>query len=172
MTISDNVKSWISLLTNIGVLVGLFLLVIELKQNSQQLELQLQFQANQKMFENNRDLAGENIAVIFAKAITTPEELTFEEGLAASSHIINWLNIWEDKFFIYKAGLISEQEWKRDLEASLGWILGSSFAKKVWLSTSSEFEPEFSEYVDSQLVDISDNETYQWWLGIKSNFPN
>jgi len=144
MTISDNVKSWISLLTNIGVLVGLFLLVIELKQNSQQLELQLQFQANQKIFENNRDLAGENIAATFVKAITTPKELTFEEGLAASSHIVNWLAVWEDKFFIYQNGLISEQEWKRDLDASLGWILGSSFAKKVWLSMRSEFEPEFS----------------------------
>ena len=172
MTISDNIKSWISLLTNIGVLVGLFLLVIELNQNSQQLELQLQFQANQKIFENNRDLVGENVAAIFAKAITTPEELTFEEGLAASSHILNWLAVWEDKFFIYQNGLISEQEWKRDFEVSLGWILGSNFAKKVWLSMRSEFEPEFSEFVDSKLANISDNETYQWWLNVRVTSPN
>ncbi len=172
MTISDNVKSWISLLTNIGVLVGLFLLVVELKQNSQQLELQLLFQANQKIFENNRDLAGENIAATFTKAITNPEELTFEEGLAASSHIINWLAVWEDKFFIYQNGLISEQEWKRDFSASIGWILGSRFAKKVWLSIGSEFEPEFAEYVDNNLANISDNETYQWWLNVRVTGPN
>ena len=172
MTISDNIKSWISLLTNIGVLVGLFLLVIELKQNSQQLELQLQFQANQKIFENNRDLVGENVAATFAKAITNPEELTFEEGLAASSHVLNWLGVWEDKFLIYQAGLISEQEWKRDLDVSLGWILGSRFAKKVWLNSKSEFEPEFSEYIDSKLAHISDNETYQWWLDVKVSSPN
>ena len=50
--------SLLGVLANIGVLVGVLLLVLELSQNTQQLRLQLEFDAHQNIFENNRDLIG------------------------------------------------------------------------------------------------------------------
>ena len=58
MAYSDRVNMWIALIASGGVLIGLILVAIELNQNTQQLRLQLEFQSDQKIVDNNRDLLG------------------------------------------------------------------------------------------------------------------
>ena len=76
MKISDRVNSWLSLIASVGILAGLVLVAVELNQNTDQLRLQLTFQANQKIFDNNRDLLGDNPTPAYAKAITDPVNVT------------------------------------------------------------------------------------------------
>jgi len=98
MIISDRVNSWLSLIASVGILAGLVLVAIELNQNTDQLRLQLVVQTTQKLFENNRDLLGDNPTSTIAKSITNPEDLTYEEFLIASSFVLNGLNEWEDRW--------------------------------------------------------------------------
>ncbi len=164
MTISDRVNSWLSLIASVGILAGLILVAIELNQNTDQLRLQLTFQANQKIFENNRDLLGDNPTPAYAKAITDPENLTYEEFLTADSYVLNLLNEWEDRFFIYEAGLIPDRDWKRHIDEDIYWVLGSRFAQTRWQTNKSSFESEFAQYVDQALINIDENSTYRDWL--------
>ena len=69
----------ITILANVGVIVGIVFLVVEIRQNTQQLTLELSWQVNQKIFENNRDMLGDNPTSVFVKSITNPEDLIFEE---------------------------------------------------------------------------------------------
>jgi hypothetical protein len=164
MAYSDRGSMWISLIASGGVLIGLILVAIELNQNTQQLRLQLEFQSDQKIVDNNRDLLGDNPTPIIAKSITDPKELTFEEALVASSYFLNLLNEFETRYFIYQAGLIEEQDWKRHIDENICWTLGSQFAQTTWHTTKSSFEPEFVEYVDDALAGITVDATYGWWL--------
>jgi hypothetical protein len=166
MNISDRVNSWLSLIASVGILAGLVLVAIELDQNTDQLRLQLTFQANQKIFENNRDMVGDNPTPTIAKSITDPESLTYEEGLVASSYVLNLLNEMEDRFFIHEAGLTNDRDWKRHIDENIGWTLGNRFARKLWESSKPAFEPEFAQYVDQALVNVDDSETFGWWLAI------
>ncbi|MBN2412268.1 hypothetical protein JXQ31_11300 [candidate division KSB1 bacterium] len=171
MKFSDRANSWFTLFANAGILVGLVLVAIELNQNTNQLRLQLTFQANQKIFENNRELIGSNPTQTIAKAITNPGNLTYDEYLIASSYVLNMLNEWEDRYFISEAGLISENDWKRHINENISWTLGNRFAQKTWQITKYCFEIEFAQYVDQALVKIDDNSTYNEWLqlGFSSN---
>ena len=154
---------------NVGVLVGILFLAVEIRQNSDHLALQLEFaQPTQKIFEANRDLMNPAIARVFAKAVEAPAELTFEEGLIASSLILNLLNEWEDRYLIYKAGLDVEIDWRRHIRENIEWTLGSRFAMEVYRSNRGAFETEFVEYIDSLLDEVSDNGTYSWWTKIQS----
>ncbi len=164
MNISDRVNSWLSLIASVGIMAGLVLVAVELNQNTDQLRLQLTFQANQKIFENNRDLFGDYLTSTFAKAITDPEDLTYEEFLTADSFVLNVLNEWEERFFIYEAGLISDRDWKRHIDEDIYWILGNRFAQTRWQTNKSSFESEFAQYVDQALTDIDENSTYTDWL--------
>ena len=164
MNISDRVNSWLSLIASVGILAGLVLVAIELNQNTDQLRLQLVFQTTQKLFENNRDLLGENPTPTIAKSITNPEDLTYDEFLIASSFVLNQLNEWEDRYFIHEAGLISDQDWKRHIDENIGWTLGNRFAQRYWSVSSAVFEPEFTEYVDSAITTIDEQSTYKEWL--------
>jgi len=87
----------LGVLANVGVIAGIALLVFELNQNTDQLRVQLLLGANEKIFENNRDLLGQDSTSIYAKSITNPEELTFEEFLVASAMVFNFVNEWEDR---------------------------------------------------------------------------
>jgi uncharacterized membrane-anchored protein YhcB (DUF1043 family) len=164
MKFSDRANAWFTLFANVGILVGLVLVAIELNQNTNQLRLQLTFQANQKIFENNRELIGSNPTPTIAKSITNPENLTYEEYLTASAYVLNMLNEWEDRYFIFEAGLISETDWKDHIDENISWTLGNRFAQKTWQITKSCFEIKFAQYVDQALVNIDDNATYNEWL--------
>jgi hypothetical protein len=164
MIISDRVNSWLSLIASVGILAGLVLVAIELNQNTDQLRLQLVFQTTQKIFENNRDLLGDNPTPTIAKSHTNPEDLTYEEFLIAGSHVLNLLNEWEDRFFVHEAGLISDQEWKRHIDENIDWTLGNRFAQGFWQASKSAFEPEFARYVDQALRGVNENATQSWWL--------
>ena len=167
---SDRLNTWLTFGANMAVLVGIVFLAVEIRQNSEHLALQLEFQAAQKLFEINRDLQDSNNALIFSKALTQPSNLAVDEGLIASSIVLNLVNEWEDRYFIYESGLISDSEWKRHIRENIDWTLGSPFAKLVWLESKSAFEPEFAKYVDTLLPDVSDESTLEWLNRIRSGF--
>ena len=164
MTISESVQSWITLVTNIGVLTGLVLVAMELNQNTDQLSLELEWQINHRMYQNNRDLLGDNPTPIFAKSVTSPEDLTYEEFQVAAAMAFNFLGVWEDRFFLYQEGLLSEQEWKDFVDDDISFTMGYPFARELWRTSKGLFEPEFVQYVDKILPGVNSNANYQWYL--------
>ena len=159
-------------LANVAILVGLVLVAYELRQNTDQLSLELEWQINQKMFENNRDFQDKYTASIYAKSITNADELTFEEIIVVTGLITNLLNVWEDRYFLYKQGLTEDSEWKKFIDEDIGLTLGNSFAQNYWHATKGMFPRELVAYVDAKLPEVDDTSTYQWWLDIKSSSTN
>ena len=168
---SERINSWVSLLANIGILLGLVLVAVELNQNTKQLALELEWQVNQKMFENNRDLMGDNPTPIYAKSVLRPQDLTYEEFQVAVALIINFLNVWEDRYYLYEKGLSSDQDWKDYVDSDIGFTLGNQFAQQVWRTSKSMFEPELVEYVDEKLSSVDTKASYQWYLDTLKNIP-
>jgi hypothetical protein len=167
----ERLNRWLTLAANVGVLVGIVFLALEIRQNSDHLALQLEFAVpTQKIFEINRDLMDPSIAKILVKAIETPAELAFEEGLVASAFILNALNEWEDRYLLHKAGLDGVVDWKRHIQENIDWTLGSRFALAVYNSNRDAFETEFVEYVDGLLGGVSEDGTYLWWINTQSKF--
>ena len=147
-----------------AVVLSVLFLAYEIRQNSEQQELDLIYQVTQKLFDNNRDMLSDDLSLVYAKAITVPEELTFEEYLKATSFALNLLNEWEDRFFIYEAGLISDSEWKSHVEENAPWTLGNRFARAFWDVNKYTYEEEFVQYVDSLLPELQGNSAYEDWL--------
>jgi hypothetical protein len=170
---SDRLNRWLTLAANVGVLVGIVFLALEIRQNSDHLALQLEFAVpTQKIFEMNRDLMDPSVARIMAIAIETPAELTFEQGLVASSFILNALNEWEDRYLLHKAGLDGVIDWKRHIRENIAWVLGNRFAVAVYNSNRDAFETEFADYVDTLLGEVPKDGTFSWWTDTQSKFRN
>ncbi len=161
---SDRANSWIAILANVGILAGLILVAIELNQNTKQLSLELVWQVNERMIENNRALLGDNPTPIYVKSIMNPEELTFEEFQVASAFVLNFLAVWEDRHYLYQAGLLGDEEWKRFIDDDISMTLGNRFAQELWRTSKHIFEPELVHYVDELLPDVDTGASYQWWL--------
>lgn len=170
---SDQFNRWLTLAANVSVLAGIVFLALEIRQNSDHLALQLEFGVpTQKIFEINRDLMDPTVAKTLAKAIETPAELTFEEGLIASAFIMNALNEWEDRYLLHNAGLDGVIDWRRHIRENINWTLGNRFARAVYNSNRNAFETEFVDYVDRLLGQVSEDSTYMWWTDTQSEFRN
>ncbi|TDG11296.1 hypothetical protein E2F43_18745 [Seongchinamella unica] len=168
---SDRLHRQLTLAANIGVLLGIMFLAIEIRQNSHHLALQLEFAVpTQKIFEINRDLMDPTIAKILAKSIQSPAELTFEEGLVAASFVLNALNEWEDRYLLHKSGMDGVVDWKRHIQENIDWTLGNRFALTVYNMNREAFEVEFVDYVDSLLGEVSEDGTYLWWTKTRTRF--
>lgn len=161
---SDKLSQSLSILANLGVLAGLVFVAIELNQNTEQLALELQWQVTDRMYQNNRDLIGDNPASILSKSMSDPENLTFEEYQAASAILFNFVNVWEDRYFLYQAGLFEDDEWKSFVNEDIGVTLGYPFAKAWWADAKQVFEPELVRYVDEKLQYVEMNSSYQSYL--------
>jgi hypothetical protein len=154
----------ITLIANLGVIIGIGFLAYELRQNTTQLSLTLEWQVNQRQVDLNRDFLSSDGRDIFEKMIIRPNDLTFAEFQAATGLIFNFLNLWEDRFFLYKNGFITEQEWKDYIDDDISNTLGSPFAKALWATSKGYFEQEMIDYVDEQLATVASDGTYQWYL--------
>lgn len=168
---SDQLSRSLSILANVGVLAGLVFVAIELNQNTEQLALELQWQVTDRMYQNNRDLLGENPAAILAKAITEPQNLTFEEFQIANAILFNFLNVWEDRYFLYQAGLLEDSEWKSFVIEDIRMTLGYPFAKAWWAGAKQVFEPELVRYVDERLQEADLKSEYQNYLETIQRLP-
>ena len=76
---SENMSKWLTLGANIGILIGLVLVVIQIRQNSDL--LRLQFISDEFMTETSSEnlLIGDSPADAIMKAMYSPEDMTYAD---------------------------------------------------------------------------------------------
>ncbi len=169
------VNASLTLVANIGVLIGLIVLIVELNQNTDHLRLQVMEQIRAREFTHNMIFLAENPAPVIEKSLTEPENITYTEFRVLDAYLINALSLWEAQFFLYQAGLVDSIDWKTKVEQDASWYFGNKIAKKWWENAGKYlFEKEFSDHVDQVLRNTSDDESYEFWLNsqIKSLSSN
>ena len=144
-----NFNEWFSLVANLGVLIGVFLLAYELQQSRLAAEAQtrsdiaaLTSEALQRYAENPQ------IVEAFVK-ISDGVELTREEDFMMTYLRVSEIRRWENAYYQYERGLFSESEfvamserWKSRINSSLY----DGFLTENMRRTYSE---SFIEYLDT-----------------------
>lgn len=165
----ERLNAILTLCANLGVLAGLVVLIVELEQNTDHLRLQLLDQINARQSAHNTIFLSENPGTVIEKALLEPESLSFTEFQIMDAYLMNALNGWEDRFFLYQAGLVGEADWKSKIDEEAAWYLGSAFGKTWWQGTAREyFEPEFSRHVDAAVARLRDGDSYAYWSNLQS----
>jgi len=169
MPASDRINSWLSLIANLAILVGIVLVLMELNQNTEHLRLQLRDQINARMYENNRSLlAGGAVVSAIAKSVTDPGSLTYQEFRIVDAHLINVINEWEDRFLLYEAGLVEATDWKQEVDRDVGWDFGNRFAKQWWREAGAPFVTgEFRRHLDAAIEGVDADASYGYWLRVR-----
>ncbi len=161
----DKASASLTVGANIGVLIGLIVLIVELNQNTDHLRLQVMDQINARQVTHNAIFLAENPAPVIEKSLIDPENITYTEFLLLDAYLMNVLSIWEDRFFLYQAGLVDSTHWKTKVEEDANWYFGNKFAKGWWeTSGKGVLEKEFADHVDQVLKNIGNDESYEFWL--------
>ena len=165
----ERLSAVLTLAANLGVLAGLVVLIVELSQNTDHLRLQLLDQINARQYAHNTVFLSEHPGAIIEKALLEPENLSFTEFQTLDAYLLNALNGWEDRYFLFQAGLVGQSDWQTKVDEEAGWFLGSQFGKAWWQELARDlYEPEFSEHVDRAVATLEGNESYQYWLSFQA----
>jgi hypothetical protein len=117
MSNTEKLNNWLSLGANIGVLIGLFLLVVELDQNSDAVRAQIH-QSRSDNFESfHADMANSELLVEAlvkfraaggAQDLTSIEQLSPEELARVRYYHRGRLMGYDNLYFQYKSGFLEE----------------------------------------------------------------
>jgi len=152
---SDRVTRWLTLGANIGVIVGIIFLVIEMRQNSAiaTAQVRLDYAAGWRSVDESRQDA--SFAEVFAKSIKKPEELSPNEVVQLDAYYSGVLDQMMSAQTASTAGL--RESSFAEVATSVGAIYFSNeFARSWWTQVRSDWsispENEFQEIMDEAIT--------------------
>jgi uncharacterized protein (TIGR02246 family) len=148
---SDRLNRWLTLGANVAVLIGIALLLVELKQNRDMVRAQTRHELSMGIVDLLQTAAAnERLADVLLRAqsgdwLTATEQLQFQMRTNAL------FRYWEDVHYQYRAGLYDDVEFARQRGAWRASLAGSRLGQRYWCQVRSLYSPQFMAEMDSLL---------------------
>ncbi|MFN7164369.1 MAG: hypothetical protein ACK4P2_06065 [Hyphomonas sp.] len=130
--ILDRWGRWLTLGANVGVVLGLIILIVEVRQNAAMTRAAMEQEKNNFLAEIELNLARPEIASVWMKSIRNPEDLTDAELKTLDGLLVAVMLQWEHRFQMEAAGLISREDARQHLLNAAPYYFGSRFARHWW----------------------------------------
>ncbi len=108
----DRFGGWLALVTNLGVVGGLVLLAVELRQNTQVVRAQAVTSLLAGQMSAETAFMGEDTAAAFVKALDSPGTMTDEEIVKVWAYLNVAMMAVMQTHSMYSLGLATDQAWE------------------------------------------------------------
>lgn len=129
---TERLNQWLTLAANLGVLLGLIVLIIEVRQNAALTRAAMDQQKNDFLAQIEFNIARPEMSAIWVKAIRAPEALSDTETQAVGSVLVAIMLQWDQMFMMRDAGLISDERVRQHIANTAPFYFGSRYAKHWW----------------------------------------
>jgi hypothetical protein len=136
----DRLNRWLTLGANIGVLLGLIMLIVEVRQNAALSRATMEQQKNDVLADIEFYIAKPEISEICIKSIRHPEDLTEPELRTMDGILVALMLQWDHRFQMEAAGLASRADARQHVLNAAPYYFGSRFAKHWWSLQASGWE--------------------------------
>jgi hypothetical protein len=139
-------------ITSVFVIISIIYVGIELRQNTQELQLVSYLGTQESMI--NADLtvaANADLNLIVMKADTAPDSVSEEEWARYKHYLFPRLGTWEFLFLSYRNETASVGQWLAFEPYFLHRICNPGY-RHFWLENRPSFDPNFAVYVDDQIA--------------------
>jgi hypothetical protein len=154
---AERSSMWLSVLANFGVLVGLILLVMEIRHNTASTQAVLYEEnislgvelAGLLLSDENRELA----EIVF-RGQADPDSLS---GIELQKFILytSWrMAPWESAFIHHDEGLLSERHWKNVDTGISVFIQSEPGFRRWWDTVGYSYDPKFQAHVNKLFEEL------------------
>jgi quercetin dioxygenase-like cupin family protein len=128
----ERTNRWLTLGANLGVLLGLVVLIIEVRQNAalSRISLEAERAASQARYEMH--MADPVMSEVWMKAVYTPEALTPAELRIMDANMVIAVMTWEHLMTMRDGGLVSDRRIAWHVELNAPFYFGFPFGKTWW----------------------------------------
>jgi len=167
---ADRLFRWLTLGANLGVLIGLVLVIVQINQNTQLARSTYRSEGNVVANQIWANMMGDRIGEAIEKSVECPDELTHAEFMALDAYLFTSINMIYRDYQLAQEGLYSDADWKGTVDLYVQWYLANPFGRAWWLEEAKTFFPdEFTTYVDAQLNKGSRRDHHAHWLAIRKH---
>ncbi len=148
----DRLNRWLTLGANLGVLVGILLLILELGQNREMMRAQTRHELAMGIVDLLLTPASnEQLADLMYRA-KSGEEMTPTELYQFRLRTNAVFRYWEDVHYQYRVGLYDDIEFGKQRDAWKAYFVNFSRAEQYWCQVRSLYSPEFASELDSLIA--------------------
>ena len=156
---SDRLNRWLTLGANVGVFVGIILLIVELDQSREAVQAQTRSDLSQAIVEHLTLIASDGELASLRRRIDLGEEATEDEKYRYSTLTRALVRYWENVHYQYRAGLYDESEFAAHRIAIRDHFASSKAVVEFWCGSRHAMSQEFAEEIDSLLTTYSCSNT-------------
>jgi len=129
---SSKLNNWLQVAANLGIVLGLVLVGVQLKQNSDLVRIQLLYEESNRAIELETKVVGEQAAEVWAKSIEDPENLTLAEIRIMEALLWSFVEQLRGTHKLAELGLISEADWRARVDSEVTFYLSDRYSIAWW----------------------------------------
>jgi hypothetical protein len=163
-------NDWLQVVANLGIVIGLLLVGVQLKQNSDLLKTQLLYDESHRAIELETQVIGEDGARVWAKSLTDPENLTLEEQRIIEALLWSFAEQLRATRMLAELGLLDDSEWRVRVYGESGFWLGNRYGRAWWANYSddSEMPDDLIAAVNDRLSEVTAEHTLTYMAGARN----
>ena len=148
---SRRLNDWLMLIANIGVVIGLGLLLFELRQNSDLMRVQItQARADAAMLSNEQLFNSDHIPPVLAK-IEQGTELTTEDRVRFVSFFRAFNRNQDNVLSQYREGMLGENTPRSVTDYACDFVQSSEEHIEAWETTKVGYTDSYVAFIDEAI---------------------
>ena len=169
-------ESQLQIVSALAVLVGVVLVIVQLRQNADLLELQILKQDAESNTAATVEMLPDNIYDISLKSITDPRSLTQLDYMKLDAFLWSFtIGRWRGTYDLSENGLLEPMSWQRQVRDEARIALANPFGRAWWERMKNVIEDlpeELVEFVDGVLADASDNHARDAYMDVMNRMES
>jgi hypothetical protein len=141
----SKLNSWLQVSANIGIVLGLVLVGVQLKQNTDLARIQMLNEETQRVVDYELEVVGERGAEVWAKSIEDPENLTLDEVRILEALLWSFTENLRGTYRLAQLGLLEEEDWRVRLESEVVFYLSDRYSRAWWANYAGSPSPSVPE---------------------------
>lgn len=155
---TDRLNRWLALGANIGVLIGIILLVVELDQNRDMMRAQTQTEITAMNVAHSDVVAADAELADILRRARFGQELTPSDGVRYLYHASGTLEIWQHMYYQYEIGLFDQEEFAAQTRGFEMLATGSAGFRRIWCQFRPSSSEGFRGYLDEVYTELNCDE--------------
>ena len=156
---SDRLNRWLTLGANVGVVVGIIFLAVEIRQNSELARIQLTDERMATWQQGELVVLGDSIARVWEKSVLDPASLSLAETRMLDAYLAFQLTSATRILQLERDGLMEPGATKRYLEGNMPFFFDTDFARAWWEIEGRTWGPELVEIAEPIIGEVSKDES-------------
>lgn len=166
---SGKLSNWLQIAANVGIVVGLLLVGVQLKQNSDLLKTQLLYDESRRAVDLETLVVGENGAEVWAKSISDAKNISLPEQRIMEALLWSFVEQLRSTRLLTELGLLEDEEWRLRVSSESAFYLANDYGKAWWANYSSEnssLPDDLKAAINARLSDNDNNFTIDYFRAV------